>query len=123
MKLPCEVIIWYVLPAVRKEVAKSLIKNHGLTQAGAAQKLGVSEATVSQYLSGKRARININDRMVLEQIDISAERISKGDETVMQVELCKVCDIIKRRDLLSKIYKEKFGKTTPSFGSCPGIGR
>lgn len=123
MKLPCEVIIWYVLPAVRKEVAKSLIKNHGLTQAGAAQKLGVSEATVSQYLSGKRARININDRMVLEQIDISAERISKGDETVMQVELCKVCDIIKKRDLLSKIYEEHLGKTTPSFSSCSGIGR
>ena len=123
MKLPCEVIIWYVLPAVRKEVAKSLIRDHGLSQAGAAQKLGVSEATVSQYLSGKRARININDRIVLKQIEISAEKIFKEDETVMLMELCEICDTIKKRDLLPKIYEENLGKPMPSINNCPNIGR
>ncbi|MBA3044390.1 helix-turn-helix domain-containing protein, partial [archaeon] len=50
MKMPCEVIIWYILPGIRREITKSLLKN-GLSQREVAKKLGITDAAVSQYLS------------------------------------------------------------------------
>ena len=53
-KPPCEKIIWLILPAVRKELAKSLIENYGLNQKQIAEILEISPAAVCQYLSNKR---------------------------------------------------------------------
>jgi len=47
MKTPCEIIVWSVVPIIRKEFAKNLIENHGFIQRKAAEKLGITEATVS----------------------------------------------------------------------------
>ena len=58
MKVPCEIIVWEVLPIIRNEFAKSLIKNHGLTQRKTAEILGLTEASVSRYISGKRVLPN-----------------------------------------------------------------
>jgi predicted transcriptional regulator len=49
MKVPCEIVVWYVLPVVRREIAKSLVSDFGLNQRTAAGKLGITEAAVSQY--------------------------------------------------------------------------
>ena len=53
--LPQEIEVWYIIPAVRKELAKQLTKKHGLSYEKAGIILGVSKAAVSQYLSNKRA--------------------------------------------------------------------
>ena len=58
---PCEYIVWRGLPVLRKEIARSMIDNFGLSQTEAAQRLGLSPAAVSQYLSGKRGKIDITD--------------------------------------------------------------
>jgi len=59
MKTPCEIIVWSMVPVIRKEFAKSLIENHDLAQRAVADKLGITEATVSRYVSGKRGRRNL----------------------------------------------------------------
>jgi len=51
--LPCEVAIKYFIPAVRASTARKLSKNHNLTQVEIASKLGITQAAVSKYLSGK----------------------------------------------------------------------
>ena len=51
---PQEIEVWYVLPGVRKEIAANLIAK-GWSQRQVAQKLGVTEAAVSQYVNHKRA--------------------------------------------------------------------
>lgn len=54
-RLPTEVEYWYVLPVVRKELAKNLKEEGNLRQKEVADILGISESAVSQYLKGTRA--------------------------------------------------------------------
>jgi len=57
MKLehPQEVEVWYVIPAIKRELSKSMMKDNGLSQKNVATLLGVTEAAVSQYINSKRA--------------------------------------------------------------------
>lgn len=60
MRLPCEQAHWTIIPAIRTEFARAFIQA-GLKQSEAAERLGVSEAAVSQYLSDKRGNRNVLD--------------------------------------------------------------
>ncbi len=51
--LPQEIEIWYIIPALRRELAKAFIKR-GLSQKDVSKILGVTEAAVSNYVSQKR---------------------------------------------------------------------
>ena len=51
---PQEIEVWYVIPAIRRELCKSLV-DEGLNQKQAAQFLGLTEAAVSHYINSKRA--------------------------------------------------------------------
>ena len=73
MKLPCESIIWDILPSIRKEFALSLINDYGLTEKETAKKLKITTAAVSQYISGKRAPIKINNNEILKEIHKSSK--------------------------------------------------
>jgi predicted transcriptional regulator len=52
--LPCEKAAKYKVPAIKARLAKNL-KTKGYTQKQIADFLDVTEAAISQYLSGKRA--------------------------------------------------------------------
>ena len=54
MKIPCELIVWYVLPSIRRELARELVEKHHLSQAEVARRFGVTDAAISQYLKSKR---------------------------------------------------------------------
>lgn len=54
--MPQEIEVWYLLPALRKEIAKELVENHGLRQKEVAAMLDITEAAVSQYLKHKRGK-------------------------------------------------------------------
>ena len=59
--LPQEIEVWYIIPAIRKELARVLTGKHGLSFEKAGDILGVSKAAVSQYLSNKRAnKVKLN---------------------------------------------------------------
>lgn len=51
---PQEIEVWYIIPAIRRELVKAL-KKLKLKQKEIARCLGITEAAVSQYLSSKRA--------------------------------------------------------------------
>ena len=53
--LPQEIEVWYIIPAIRKELAKLLTQKYELSYDKAGVILGVSKAAISQYLSNKRA--------------------------------------------------------------------
>jgi len=53
-KMPQEIEVWYLIPALRRELATVFIKEHGLKQKEIADILGITEAAVSQYLKAKR---------------------------------------------------------------------
>ena len=53
--LPQEIEVWYLLPAIRKELARKLLTDFTLKQKEVAKILGVTEAAISQYKKDKRA--------------------------------------------------------------------
>ena len=95
IKIDCEEIVWYLLPLIRKELAKSLIKDHGLTQRKAAEKIGITEAAVSQYISKKRVDLKVTDIKIRREIKESTKRIVDGDIQVMKTETCRICHLLR----------------------------
>ncbi|MFB6203031.1 MAG: transcriptional regulator [Candidatus Nanohaloarchaea archaeon] len=55
MRFEAEVVVDELLPAMRSIVASKLQQEYGLKQEQIADKLGVTQPAVSQYLSGTRA--------------------------------------------------------------------
>jgi uncharacterized protein len=99
IKIDCEENVWYLLPLIRKEFAKCLIKNHGLTQRKAAEKLGITEAAVSQYLSKKRGDLKVTDSEIRREITESTKQIVNGDILVMKTETCRICHLLRARGI------------------------
>ena len=94
VNLPCEYILWYGVPVIRKELAICLIKNHGLNQKEAAQKLGITPAAVCQYISKKRGNLTILDKKILVEINLSAKQIVDHREPDVNQHICKICKIL-----------------------------
>ena len=99
MKIHCEEAVWYTLPIIRKELAKSMIKDYGLTQRKAAEKLGITESAVSQYFSKKRGNFKPLDATIRKEIKESARRILIGDNHVMKTEVCRICHLLLAKGL------------------------
>jgi len=97
MKIECEEAVWRTLPLIRKEFAQRLVKDHGLTQRKAAEKLGITESAVSQYLAKKRGDSKIKDSSIKEEITKSVQRITDGDLQVMKLETCRICHLLRRQ--------------------------
>jgi predicted transcriptional regulator len=102
VKINCEESVWFVLPLIRKEFARCLIEDHGLTQRKAAEKLGITEAAVSQYISKKRGDFKLTDKTIQREIKTSTARIVAGDLAVMKVETCRICHLLHSRGIFKK---------------------
>ena len=76
--MPQEVEVWYVLPALRRELAKIMktktvprvgedgkTKEHKITQKEIARMLGVTEPAITQYLLKKKGRRSRGDQVVI----------------------------------------------------------
>jgi predicted transcriptional regulator len=99
-RTPCEYMIWNGIPTIRKELAEALIKEFGLSQREAAEKLGLTPAAVCQYLSKKRAKTDAFDDTIIAEITISARRIMKNDESDVVVETCRICRLIQKKQTI-----------------------
>lgn len=91
----CEYMMWNGLPAIRKEIAESMIEDFGLSQKETAGKLGITPAAVCQYVSRKRGRIEISDKRVLKEIRVSAKTIIETGDGSVIVETCRICKILR----------------------------
>jgi uncharacterized protein len=94
----CETIGKYVMPIFRSLVAKELVTTYKLTQVEAAQKLGTTQAAISQYINSKRAFKNTEQfGGILPKIKAIAEETAKrlanneicADE--ISTDFCKLC--------------------------------
>lgn len=82
--LPQEIQVWYVLPVIRRELSKILVKEKGLTQKDTAKTLSLTEGAVSQYLSSKRGNAVQFNETVMEELRISADIILKNKTKILQ---------------------------------------
>ena len=126
MKIPCEIIVWYVLPIVRREVANELVNVHHMSQAEVARKFGVTDAAISQYLKKKRGDSAIIENSAkypefIGKIRESANLIAEG-KTSFEAEMCKVCSTVKQMGILDEIYQQQFGTMPVScVNMCTGV--
>ena len=106
-QMPQEIEVWYIIPAIRRELAKCMIDS-GLTQKKVAEHMDITEAAVSQYLSSKRAKEVVFSNAVLEEIKKSGKRIIEEQiqlvpEMIRLTKLTGVmqvmCDLHKKQDV------------------------
>ncbi|OGI15705.1 hypothetical protein A3K63_04740 [Candidatus Micrarchaeota archaeon RBG_16_49_10] len=93
MLLPCESIIKLFLPAIRAGVTKKLYRKHKMNQVEIAEKLGITQAAVSKYLSDDYGD-SIKKLERTEQVKEVVERVSKSvvsNKTDVKSSICKSC--------------------------------
>ena len=109
MIYPQEIEVWYVLPAVRKELSKCLIRE-GLSQKEVSQKLQITEAAVSQYIKEKRATSIEFDDDVKKAIERAAKRLVTQNNTMKEIE--KINHLMRKNKTLCKIHHQ-YDKNLP----------
>lgn len=82
-QMPQEIEVWYTIPALRRELTKSMIEDCKLTQKQVAEHMGITEAAVSQYLSSKRATEVVFSNAVLDEIKVSAKKIIENGKQLI----------------------------------------
>ena len=108
---PQEVEVWYILPAIRKELVIAL-KEDGLSQKKIAGLLNVTEAAVSQYAKSKRAQKITFNSEVKEFIKESAKKIENKADAYQQIQ--KISDFVKSSKAICEIHMQLEG----SLANC-----
>lgn len=105
--LPQEIEVWYVIPAIRRELSRCLIRDFEITYEKVGETLGISKAAVSQYLKGKRAaKISLPDKTEKEIMKSCKKLIDKKSDSVVEIQrilsyirdkklTCEVCGKMK----------------------------
>jgi predicted transcriptional regulator len=112
----CEIIGKYVLPIFRAMLAKELVQKYNFSQTEAANKLGTTQAAVSQYLSSKRAYKGIEHveeylPKIQEMADETAIKLVNKEMKVQDItfDFCKLCvTFCKKDDLKSKVVQPEY---------------
>ena len=107
--MPQEIEVRYILPAIRRELAKVFINENNLSQKEAAKILGLTEAAVSQYKHSKRASgIKFNDEVVKE-IRLSARKVAaeKNNRKRLIAEIFRINNLPSVRQILCNIHRSQ----------------
>lgn len=114
--LPQEIEVWYIIPALRKEFAKVLIKKHKLSYEKAGEMLGISKAAVSQYLANKRANKIVLSDKIKKEIEKSVEIIFKDSKKTIQ-EIERVLKLLKQKKFSCDVCR-KYNKDIIKYCGC-----
>ena len=108
MKLmPQEVEVWYLIPAIRRELTKIFLSEFKINQKQISDILGVTESAVSQYQNSKRAQDLKFSKKEIEKIKTFAKKImvDKKHSKEYFFKLCldlrgtkSLCDLHKKQD-------------------------
>ncbi len=113
--MPQEVEVWYILPAIRRELAKVMktkvvqradedgkMKDHRITQKEIARMLGVTEPAITQYLLKKKDKRSRGDQVVLPN-QIIREIEKSADTMISDYEKARMTD---EEDIFEIMTKE-----------------
>ncbi len=112
--MPQEIEVWYILPAVRLEIAKGL-KKKGLSQQEISKKMYVTPAAISNYFKSKRASGMKFNKKVIKRIKEAVENII-GEKCFIK-EVQDILKIVKNTEYLCKVHK-KYANMPVNCGAC-----
>lgn len=93
-KQPCERIVAEILPTIRAKLALTILAEYGLSQIKTAELLGVTQAAISQYTTGRRGDENVLREFpdIDTEIAKMASRLVKGlEDGERETMLCGIC--------------------------------
>jgi predicted transcriptional regulator len=98
MKTTCEIMVQKVLPAIRAELSRVMIFEHGCTQQDVADILELSRAAVSQYVSEKRgAEIDFSEETQNEIRKFASVLLNEGLASQEKVKgMCSICCFVQK---------------------------
>lgn len=116
--MPQEIEVWYIIPAIRRELVREMI-SLGLKQQKIAGILGITPAAVSQYMKQKRAKEVVFEEETMAEIKKSAKTIAEDPEKLM-FEVQKILVHTKKSKVLCKIHYQH-GKMPQKCEACLGM--
>lgn len=114
MELLQELEVWYVIPAIRREIALAM-KSNNLKQVEIARRLGVTKAAVSQYLSGKRGSEVKLDSSIKEKINHIAANINNELDSVRYIQY--LLNVSRNEKIICQIHRN-FDKNLNKCNVC-----
>lgn len=108
MRPPCEIIVWYVIPSIRSELAKELL-NLGMKQKEISEVLDITQPAVSQYISDKRGHSIKFEPEIQAMIREFAMDLVQGKASQIDIipKMCEVCKKIKAEEVVCQLHKDK----------------
>ena len=116
-QMPQEIEVWYIIPSIRRELAKSMIKDLKITQKQVASIMEITEAAVSQYLHSKRAKEVVFTKAILEEIKKSAKEIAKNERLLIQ-EMMRLTNLTGVKHVMCDVHKKHDAKLPESCDIC-----
>jgi hypothetical protein len=110
-KLPQEIEIWYLIPSLRKELARIFIKDYELNQKEISKLLGITEASVSHYVNEQRGQKIKFTQTEMEMIKKSAGNMIKTKSSYVK-EIYSLCNQFRKTKVLCRIHRG-FEKNIP----------
>ena len=104
--MPQDIEVRYILPAIRRELARIFIKDYKLNQKEAARLLGLTEAAISQYQHSKRAKEVIFSNEIISEIRKSAEKVlADGEKQRLIAEMYRISNLTTVKHILCDIHR------------------
>lgn len=120
MKPPCEIVVWYVIPAIRSELAKELL-NLGMKQKDVSELMDITQPAVSQYITDKRGSgVKLPDNVRKMVRDFAGELYEgTADKSDLISRVCVICKHVKTEDVIDQLGIDK-SKLNADCKSCLG---
>ena len=122
---PQEVIVWYILPAIRRVLTNMLIDDYNMPQTKIAKRFRLTEPAISQY-KDKEGKQNTRGKQVefgkeiIAEISESASRIAEDNNVYAPKEVQRILKFIENGGYLCKFHK-KFGIVHADCKVCKDI--
>ncbi|HML04644.1 MAG TPA: transcriptional regulator [Methanobacterium sp.] len=123
MRPPCEIVVWYVIPSIRSELAKELL-NLGMKQKQISELLDITQPAVSQYISDKRGHGIKFDDHTQNMIRLLARDLIEQDldQGAIIRRVCEICKNVKAEEIICQLHQEKDNVPT-GCNACMGSKR
>ena len=109
MKIPCEVAVKSVVPAIRALLAIELVENHKMKQKEAAEMLGITQTAISKYthhVRGSTLSIDREEEVMILITDTAASLASGSvNRSVLVRQICAACRLVRERGLMCELCR------------------